>query len=63
MPEDLWPALKFGPVNLWRVQPAWRMSVARCFAREYSAPPVRLAEPRINSRATHLLRYRQGAFK
>lgn len=58
MSEAFWPALSFGPVNLWRVQPAWRLSSDLRLARERAAPPVRPAGPRINPRVAHLLRHR-----
>lgn len=60
MSEALWPALSFGPVNLWRVQPAWRMSPDLRFTHPRAAPPVRpLAGIRINPRVALLLRHRK----
>lgn len=42
--EAAWPAFAFGPVNLWRVLPAWRL------AADVSVPPVAShTEPRRDS--------------
>ena len=42
--EVAWPALAFGPVNLWRVLPAWRL------AADMSVTPVASrTEPRRDS--------------